>query len=74
MIFGGLEIILGKAILGKVFASAAAKTVVGAAAKGLVVHDAINVADSLSSASDAASASQPMDPETLKWLRKRVFE
>ncbi len=55
MILGGLEILIGKAILGKVFAGAVAKTAVGVAGKALIVHDLANLASSLSDASDAAT-------------------
>ena len=56
MLLGGLEILIGKAILGKIFAGAATKVVAGAVGKALVVHDVIHVANALDSASDVVSA------------------
>jgi hypothetical protein len=56
MILGGLEIILGKVILGKIFAGAVTKVAVGVATKALIVHDVIQVASALSDASDVVNA------------------
>lgn len=64
MLLGGLELVIGKAILGKIFAGAAAKTIAGAAiktgiglaAKAEMVHHAVHAVDAIGNALDAASA------------------
>ena len=55
MILGGLEILLGKAIIGKIFAGAATKAAIGVAAKAMVVHDIVQAVGSASDALDAAT-------------------
>lgn len=45
MFLGGFELIIGKVILTKLFAGAAAKAVIGTAAQALLIKDACTAID-----------------------------
>lgn len=56
MLLGGLELIIGKAILTKLFAGAATKAVIGAGAKALLIKDACTAIDFIGDCLDAGDA------------------
>lgn len=56
MLLGGLELIIGKAILTKLFAGAATKAVIGAGAQALLIKDACTAIDFIGDCLDAGDA------------------